>query len=638
MCGICGIYNKGCEEINPETIVEMRDVMVNRGPDDAGIYKGPHIGLGHRRLSIIDLSPAGHQPLSNEDGTIWIVVNGEIYNFLELRNKLINRGHVFRSRTDSEVLIHGYEEWGLETLLQKINGMFAFAIWDSNKEELILVRDRLGVKPLFYLEKNGKVYFSSDIKSIWLGYDKDLPLNYSAIDHFLFSFCIPQEYSIFEGVKKVLPAQYIRINKNKTLAENYWDLSFSIKEEMSEGEFIEELKDRLTSAVKRRMISDVPLGAFLSGGVDSSLIVAIMANISSSPIKTFSIGFKEESYSELRYAKMVAEKYSTDHYEFIIEPNAISILPSIIWGYGEPFADSSQLATYYVANMTKTHVTVALTGDGGDESFGGYGRIAAQYFSSYYRKYLPSLLSNKLFPGIANSFVSVLGRRGMIGKIKTLTDYGCVDFLDTFRIGGTFGFDNRESLYSAEFMQKLSGHDPSDIFEKYLESADGTNEIDKALYIDIKTLLPNDFLTKVDIATMMNSLEARSPFLDYELMEFVAKIPLNIKVKHGRQKYLLKKIASDFVPYEAIFRKKWGFAIPIRFWFKDNFTTLLKNVLLSEKATKRKYFSTNYVQSLLEDQLIGKCDHSARLWTLLCLELWHLMFIDKTISPTTELN
>jgi asparagine synthase (glutamine-hydrolysing) len=637
MCGICGIYNKSSAEIYPENIVKMRDVMLKRGPDDSGLYIAPHIGLGHRRLSIIDLSAAGHQPLSNEDNTIWMVYNGEIYNFLELRDRLIEKGHIFRSRTDTEVLVHGYEEWGIEDLLKEINGMFAFAIWDSQKEELILARDRLGIKPLFYMESNGKVYFSSDIKSIYFGHDKDLTIDFNAVDHFLYSYCIPQEHSIFKEVKKVLPAQYIKFNKDRTRDYIYWHLSFATKVEMNEDEYIQELKDRLLQAVKIRMISDVPLGAFLSGGVDSSLVTAFMAMISDSPVKTFSIGFKNGSYNELKYARMVAEKYSTEHHEFIVDPDALNILPEIIWSYGEPFADSSQIPTYYVAKMTKQHVKVALTGDGGDESFGGYSSSTAHYFGGRYRKYLPSILGNRLLPVIANTLVSILGRKSIISKFKTLVEYGSRSFIDTYRVGGIFGFAHREQLYSPEFKKKLLEHDPTDIYKKYMESADGMDEVDKALYIDIKTLLPNDFLTKVDVATMMNSLEARSPFLDYELIEFAAKIPSNIKLKHGNQKYLLKKIASNFLPHDAIYRKKWGFGAPIGFWFKESFASLLKETLLGERALKRKYFSVDFVKSLLEEHMNGKCDHTHRLWTLLCFELWHLMFIEKVITVKTEI-
>ncbi len=639
MCGICGIYSKRSEVINPEVIVKMRDVMENRGPDDFGLYSALHIGLGHRRLSIIDLSPNGKQPMTNEDGTIYLVFNGEIYNFREIRINLIEKGHIFRSKTDSEVLIHGYEQWGIENLVQKINGMFALAIWDSNKEELILARDRLGVKPLFYLEENGKVYFSSDIKSIWLGYDKDLTINYNAIDHFLYSKCIPQEYSIFNNVRKVLPAHFIKFTKNKTAMKSYWQLSFALKDERSEDEIIEELKERILQAVKRRMISDVPLGAFLSGGIDSSLVVANMAMISDTPVKTFSIGFTNESYNELKYAKMVAQKYATEHHEYIVEPDAISILPELIWGYGEPFADSSQIPTYYVSKITKKYVTTALTGDGGDESFAGYSNIAAHYYGNLYRKYLPSFLGDIVLPPLIDSLVNLTGRRGIAGKIKTLIEYGAGDFIDSIKITDGFYFNYRDSLYSSNFKKILFENDPRILYKKYFHCADGFDEIDKVLFVDIKTRLPNDYLTKVDIASMMNSLEVRSPFVDYELMQFAAQIPISKKLKYGRQKYLLKKLASGFLPNEVIYRKKSGFVVPICHWMRDDkFAILMKEILLSDRAQKRGYFSKSFIKILLDEHLTRKKDHTSRLWSLLCLEIWQLMFIDRVLSVDDNLG
>ncbi len=638
MCGICGIYDRTRPEIAEDVLLKMRDVMVTRGPDDAGKYIAPHIGLGHRRLSIIDISAAGHQPMHNEDKTVWITFNGEIYNFPDLRDALVRSGHVFSSFTDTEVLVHGYEEWGINRLLQKLNGMYAFAIWDSKKKELYLARDRVGVKPLFYMEKNGKVYFSSDIKSIFLSYEKELTLDFHAIDDFLYSYCIPQERSIFTEIKKIPPANYAIFKKGGTSFHEYWDLSFASKIKMTEDEYIEELSNRLFSAVKRRMISDVPLGSFLSGGVDSSLVVALMATISGSPVKTFSMGVREESYNELKYARMVAQRYSTDHHEFIVEPDALRILPGIVWAYGEPFADSSQIPTYYVSRMTKEHVTVAMTGDGGDESFCGYSRAAAYYYAWRYRKFFSGFFRNGVLPALAGGVSAALGRRLASGKIKTLTEYGRGSFKDSLSIGGIFGRSFREEMYTPGFKQKLAEYDPVKVFETHLECADGTDEVERLLYIDIKTLLPNDFLTKVDVATMMNSVEARSPFLDYELMEFAAKIPSEIKMKNGRQKYLLKKLAQRFIPHDAIYRKKWGFGIPIGFWFKKGeMRALLNDILLGKRAAGRGYFDHGFIRRLVTEHLEGKADHAYRLWALLCLELWHLMFIDKVISKSQNL-
>ena len=637
MCGICGIYDKGNTSINSEILLKMRDVMLARGPDDAGMFIGPHIGLGHRRLSILDISDAGHQPMHNEDKNIWIVYNGEIYNYQELKSTLAEKGHKFLSQTDTEVLIHGYEEWGIEGLLRKLNGMFAFAIWNSATEELTLARDRLGIKPLFYMEHNGTIYFSSDIKSIYLAREKDLTLDSNAIDDFLYFYCIPQERSIFKEVKKIPPASYLSFKKEKKTHGEYWQLSFADKLEMSEDDYLDELQKRLVSAVKKRMISDVPIGAFLSGGVDSSLVVAIMANLSGTPVKTFSMGVKEESYNELKYANMVAKRYATDHHVFIADPFNVGILPKIIWAYGEPFADASQIPVFYISKLTKEHVSVALTGDGGDESFCGYGSSVAYFYSGMYRKYLPEFFRNNIAPPILNLITSVTGRPGPLGKIHTLVRYGRGTFKDSLKIGGVFGLELRSKIYSPDFYRQLSGRTPISTFENYLTSTDGYCEVDNSLYMGIKTALPNDYLTKVDVATMMNSLEARSPYLDYELIEFAAKIPSKIKIKHGYQKYLLKKMASRFLPYEAVYRKKWGFGIPVGSWFRNELRALLPSVLLSARAQKRGYFNISCVQRLITEHQSGRRDHAYRLWTLLCLELWHLLFIDKLLSESDTL-
>ena len=650
MCGICGIYDRDHRDIDPEVLVRMRDVMTERGPDDAGLYTSAHIGLGHRRLSIMDLSSAGHQPMANEDGRIWITFNGEIYNFRGLRGELIENGHIFRSQTDTEVLLHGYEQWGTDGLLRKINGMFAFALWDGSLGQLVLARDRLGIKPLFYMESGGKVYFSSDIKSIYLASERDLTLDPDAIDDFLHFCCIPQQRSIYNEVRKVPPAHFISFGKGGAPATEYWRLYFTPKLKMNGNDCLAELEDRLASAVRSRMISDVPIGAFLSGGVDSSLVVALMAGLGGPPVKTFSMGVREETYNELEYARMVADRYSTDHHEFMVEPDALGILPGLIWAYGEPFADSSQIPTYYISRMTREHVTVALTGDGGDESFCGYGNSLAYYCAARYRKYVPRFLRDGLMPAAAGLLVSMAGRRGAAGKLKTLTEYGKGGFRNTLGMWGVSGAGFRDGIYDAGFMRRLNGYSPVRIFEEHLAglerpadcsadwSAEQPDEVDKCLYIGIKTALPSDYLTKVDVATMMNSLEARSPFLDYELMEFAARVPSGVKLRHGRQKGLLKELAARFVPRRAVYRKKWGFGIPVGFWFRrDGLKGPLHEILLGERAARRGYFDMGRLRGLITEHLEGKADHAFLLWSLLCLELWHLMFVDKVVSRSDRL-
>jgi len=380
------------------------------------------------------------------------------------------------------------------------------------------------------------------------------------------------------------------------------------------------------------MTSDVPLGAFLSGGIDSSLIVALMARNSDRPIKTFSIGFKEQAYNELPFARMVAEQYGTDHHEFIVETDALAIMPDIIWNYGEPFADYSQIPTYYVAKVTSEFVKVALTGDGGDESFGGYDNISAQYFGMLYRKYLPALLGDRLIPRALEKMEALLGKRHILKRMRTLARYGNRNFIDSLIKGYSFSLGQREKLYSDRFKQELAGHNPHNIYRRYIDSADGKNAIDLALYIDIKTQLPNEYLTKVDVATMMNSLETRAPFLDHRLMEYAAKIPAGKKVKGGEQKYLLKKLAAEFIPPEAVYRPKCGFDPPINLWLRNMFTSALREIILDRQARGRGYFNYTYVENLIEEHISGQYNHGRRLWSLLCLELWHLIFIDRTVG------
>lgn len=631
MSGICGIFNRGSDEINPDKIVKMRDVMVNRGPDDAGIYTAPHIGLGHRDLALPFSSDNGLQPLPNENEEIWIVCDGEIYNSIEIREKLIQRGHNFRSLSDAEIFVHGYEEWGLDYLLRKINGNFAFAIWNSIKKELHLVKDRVGTKPLYFMEKNGYVYFSSDIKSIWLGYDKDLCIDDRAIDSILYAYCTPQEYSIFKGVKKVFPGHYVKFTKNGSLTKRFWFLSFANKNYGSESEFIEETENKILAAVKRRMTNDITPGALLSGGVDSSIVVAMMAMESDAPVKTFSLGFNEERFSELKYARKVAERYSTDHHELILKPDSLNMLPEIIWHYGEPFGDASQIAVYHSAKMAKQHVSTILAGDGGDESFAGYSHIRFHYFRHYYRKYLPQFLTDKFFPLTADTFVFLFGERELIRKYKKLMRFGKNSLIEMFNERCVFGPDYFHEVYTPDFINKLNGHKATNIYKKYLELADGRNEVEKILYTDIATLLPNDFLTKVDCGVMAHSLVARVPFLDHEIMEYAAMIPLSVKYKSFRPKYMLKKVAEKYVPHDLIYREKQGFAIPVGDWLRNDYSHAVKEILLSERAINRGYFNKSYINNIITEHMSGQKDHSYRIWVFLCLELWHLMFIDKLL-------
>ena len=617
-------------------LIKMRDIMYSRGPDDAGVYIGEHIGLGHRRLSIIDLTASGHQPMANADKTIWMVFNGEIYNFKDLRKKLEELGHVFKSRTDCEVVIHGYEEWG-ENVFKNLNGMFGVAIWDANKNALILARDRVGKKPLFYSEHNGSVVFASDIKSVIEGLGTVPEIDIKSMDAYLTYLNVPHPQSIYKKIKKLSPAHYIVFRKNSTNIKRYWFLSFRDKINMKEDQCLHEITKLLNLAIKDRLASDVPLGAFLSGGIDSSLVVALMSKLSPEKVKTFSIGFEDESYNELPYAKKMADRYDTDHHEFILKPDYLDIIPQLIWNYGEPFADSSALPSYYVSKIAHEHIKVALVGDGGDESFAGYPRTKEVYIASLYRKRIPKLLSNIIISPFLRIAGNALDNYYLINRIKFYENYTKETTRSRYKM--YMGWINRRNdLYSTNFKGNLNGYNPSHIYEDYFDMEDDISDIDRALFTDINTILPNGYQVKMDVASMSNSLEVRAPFLDYRILEFAASIPPLIKLKKGTLKYLLKKLAEEYLPTESIHRPKWGFAIPIDDWFRKELKPYLYSVILSDKSRKRKYFNYDYVEYIIDEHLADKGYHEHKLWSLLWLELWHRMFIDKDLKPSDSLR
>lgn len=636
MCGICGIVNFDQQKVDESTVLEMRDVMINRGPDYGGIYINNHIGFGHRRLKILDLSDNGNQPMSNETNTIWVVYNGEIYNFRELRDELIKKGHSFKSSSDTEVIVHGYEEWR-ERLFSKLDGMFAIGLWDADEEVLFLARDRFGKKPLYYMQCGRSIYFSSDIKSFWLIKKSQLTINFRAIDCYLYHLSTTQDHCIFNEISKVRPGYYHIFAKNYAKEVCYWTPSFRVKKDFGEAELLEMIDLYLRKAVKKRLVSDVPLGAFLSGGVDSSLIVAIMSELSDKPCKTFSIGFNEQDYSELNYSRKVAERYKTDHHEIVLKPDLLEILPSLVWEYGEPFADSSAIPTYYVSKAAKELVTVAMTGDGGDEMFGGYGIIRGAYFSSIYNEYLPLVLRRWIIDVVYENR-HLLAQSKYLHKIKTIMLRANSD--PQFRYFYTMGFSQelKERLYTPEFRATLNGHIPYHVFENFKNEMQDLNLIDQYLFLDIVTRLPNDYLIKVDIASMMNSLEARSPFLDDQLSELSGCIDPLIKVKFGRQKYLLKKLAERYLPNEVIYRGKKGFEIPVEHWFRDELVTVLNKFLIEGKIIKIGWFDEGYVKSLARQHISGNGNHTHRIWSLLWLETWFRIFIDESMKPSDSLK
>lgn len=633
MCGICGIIDYSTNrKIDEDILRKMCTAMKHRGPDEDGTYIGeelsPSVALGHRRLKIIDLSTAARQPMFNEDKNIWIVFNGEIYNFLELRKGLQGKGHKFTSHSDTEVILHLYEDEGFDCV-KKLRGMFAFAIWDSNKKLLMLARDRFGKKPLLYSYRNGKFLFASEFFSILSTGEVSKDININTINAYITFGYVPAPDSIYKNINKLLPGHILILRNRELRIERYWQLDYSNKIDISFQEALETTSSLLQEAVKIRLYSDVPLGVFLSGGIDSSTVVALMAKFNPGvKVKTFSIGFDDKDFNELKYAGIIAKRYNTDHHEFVVKPNILEILPELVERYGEPYADSSCIPTYYVANMTRKHVTVALNGDGGDELFAGYERFRVAYLSRIYNR-IPLFLRKGLIEPVVYSIPGRVDNRTKISRIKRFLDGASLPLMNRYLRWIAFFDKNLQSnLYSKSFLNRMSDIPPEKLLTPYFDNPDNNELIDVLLRTDTNTYLPNDLLVKMDIATMANSLEARSPFLDHRLVEFVASLRGDFKMRWFIKKYLLKNIIKDFVPHENINRPKMGFGMPIGRWFRVELKELLIDTLLSERSLNREYFNADFIKMMVKQHLEKKVDYGQQLWALLMLELWHRRFID----------
>ncbi|MDD5594875.1 MAG: asparagine synthase (glutamine-hydrolyzing) [Candidatus Omnitrophica bacterium] len=630
MCGILGILDNK-RNINQPLLKRMADRLKHRGPDDEGYYLNPDhsLGLGFRRLSIIDLS-TGHQPISNEDRTIWVVLNGEIYNFIELRKELIQKGHKFYTKSDTEVLVHLYEEKGADCI-GDLRGMFAFSIWDEKRKRLFLARDRVGKKPLVYCEKNGSFVFASEIKALLEHPDISAGIDFKSLDHYLtYGYSFPGD-SIFGGIKKLLPAHYLIFDGQGIQIKRYWNYTYENKLKLKEGEYKELLLDTLSEAVKIRLISDVPLGVLLSGGVDSSCVVALMSKFSNRKIKTFSVGFEDEDYSELKYAKQIAEKFGTEHSEFIVKPDMADILPKLVWHYNEPFGDSSCMPTYYVAKIARQNVTVVLNGDGGDESFAGYERYTAVKFADFLKNF-PNCLLETAYAG-AGGISRLLGKKETSTFSKIVTYFGILAKYERRyiypRLISYFSPEEKEVLYTPEFKKRFNFGYAFDFLAKIMEQFKSVDIVDRAMGTDIASYLPEDLLVKMDIATMANSLEGRSPFLDHKVIEMAARIPAGLKLKGITTKYILKKSLEGILPKEILSRKKMGFGMPVGRWFKKDMKGFIESILLSEDFFKSGIFNKNFVSTLLDDHNSGRKNNTHKIWCLLNFELWRQMFIEK---------
>ena len=627
MCGIVGFVNAGGRAADREVLEVMNRAIVHRGPDDDGFYVDQNAAMAMRRLAIIDLA-GGKQPMHNADRTKWIVFNGEIYNYRELRADLEKRGHRFYTHSDTEAIVHLYDEYGADCL-RHLRGMFAIAIWDEVDRSLFLARDRVGKKPLLYSHlPNGDLVFGSEFAAVLEHGSVPREVDHAAIDEYLSFICVPAPRTAFKHIRKLEPGHWLRWRAGEVETRRYWLPDFSQKVKITEREAIEETTRILAESTRLRMISEVPLGAFLSGGVDSSIVVALMARESSSPVKTFSIGFEEQDFSELKYARRVAEHVGAEYHEFIVRPDAVEVLPTLVEHYGEPFADSSALPTYYVSRETRRHVTVALNGDGGDESFAGYERYMAMELAELYRR-IPRPLRRWVIEGPVNLLPSSELHKTRVREVQRFlisANEGRGERY--FRWMSAFKPAAKPALYTAGFAAEVGQHRAADVLDQWFARAEGLGMLDATLLTDQMTYLPNDLLPKVDIASMANSLEARSPFLDHNVIEFAASLPENLKMNLFRPKYLLKKVAARLVPPEVVYRRKMGFGVPIGKWFRGEMSGFVSDILLSERSLGRGLFEPAEIRRYVDQHIKGEFDHATQLWSLLMLELWYRRFID----------
>jgi len=629
MCGIVGFINNNGRAAEREVLEKMNAAIVHRGPDEDGFYVKENVALAMRRLAIIDLA-GGRQPIFNADRSKVIVFNGEIYNYQELRADLEKLGDKFYTNSDTEAIVHLYDRYGAGCV-EHLRGMFAFAIWDERDRSLFMARDRVGKKPLLYaLRPNGDLVFGSEFRALLEYGDIQRDVDYEAIDAYLSFLCVPAPLTAFKSIRKLEPGHWLKWKNGEIETKRYWLPDFSKKIKISEEEAIEETTRIVREATRLRLISEVPLGAFLSGGVDSSTVVALMAQLSDRPVKTFSIGFEEQDYSELKYAKRVAQHVGAEYNEFIVRPNALEILPTLVRHYGEPYADSSAIPTYYVSRETRQFVTVALNGDGGDESFAGYERYAAMKMAEIYRR-IPGPLRRLLIEKPVGFAPTSELRRSRVRDAQRFVMAASLDNVRRYlRWTSTFMPETKSQLYSEDFQAAKGGHEASDFLDRWFAASNGSGLLDATLLTDQMTYLPNDLLVKVDIASMANSLEARSPLLDHKVIEFAASLPESLKMKRFETKSLLKKVAAKLVPREVIYRRKMGFGVPVGNWFRGEMKDFVRDVLLSESSLSRGLFKPDAVRRYVEQHTSGEKDHTYQVWTLLMLELWFREFQDQT--------
>jgi asparagine synthase (glutamine-hydrolysing) len=602
----------------------MCDVIRHRGPDDDGLFVDQGVALGMRRLSIIDLS-TGHQPIHNEDGTVWLVFNGEIYNFRELRRELEDRRHRFYTATDTEVIVHAYEQWGADAV-RRLRGMFALALWDARSRSLLLARDRIGIKPLHYAVVGDRLYFGSEIKSLLCAPDLPREIDPDALDHYLSFLYTPRDGSIFRGVQKLPPGHMLRWTDGTLHVEQYWQLPSDETFAGTEADAVTALRAVLADAVRSHLVSDVPLGAFLSGGVDSSTVVALMAETSGRRVKTFSIGFDEPAFDELEHARRVARQFDTDHHEFVVKPDAVTILDRLVSHFDEPFADSSAIPTWYVSEMARRHVTVVLSGDGGDEMFGGYDRYVPHPRVVAFDRYSPTALRRVATVAAAALPHGVRGKNFLRHVGRDVRGR----YIDAIRY---FSADEKPALLAYDVQRQLAAPDPEQRLARHFDRYAHLPWAAQMMRFDAETYLPDDVLTKVDRMSMAHSIESRVPLLDNEVLALAASIPSSMKIKDRRRKHIFREVAAQLLPRDLVDRCKQGFGVPLGVWFRGNLRELFADTLLSRGSLSRGYFQSSFVKRLVDDHLAGRHDHTHRLWQLVVFERWHEQYIDRGQIP-----
>jgi asparagine synthase (glutamine-hydrolysing) len=637
MCGIAGVLRFDGAAAGPELLRRMTDVLAHRGPDGEGTYLSGPLGLGHRRLAIIDLSTAGRQPMANEDGSVWVTFNGEIYNFAEIRRTLAARGHAFRSATDTEVLLHAYEEWGVDCL-HRLNGMFAFGLWDERRRGLWLVRDRLGIKPLFYSHRADRLLFGSEIKALLCDSDLDRTLDYEALSYYLALNYTPAPHTLFRHIRQLLPGHYLWIDESGSLRDvEYWDLRYREGDDRGEQAYRNEFVALLEDAVRMRLVSDVPFGAFLSGGVDSSSVAYWMSRHLAEPVKTFSIGFGQPTFDELEYARLAARTIAAEHHERIVTADAAAVLPKLVWHAEEPTADSSMVAFYYLAQMAREHVTMALSGDGADEILAGYETYQAYYVHRLFAC-LPKWLQREVIAPLLRAFPvsdTKVNWGCKLGRFAEGLGRTAEDAHATRRM--IFDADARAQLLTPSVLQSGGRADVVDLYRLVFSRSAARHPLDRMLYVDTRFYLPNDMLVKVDRMSMAHGLEVRVPFLDYRLVEFAATVPPRLKLKHfWQKKFLLKASMAGKLPRQVLWRKKEGFNVPSAVWIKHGLKPFVMDHLSSSQLREMEILNPGYVAHLLQQHFSGKADHSHLIWCLLTLVVWWQQFVKRSSLTTAR--